>query len=224
MLDIDNSEPLGEKFNLQTYLNAREICKKASNQIKDQIKPGMNEADGQKLIKEIFKQHGVEKFWHPSKFRVAAETVKSFREPPDQQIHLSPNDICFLDLGPIIEGHEADFGFSFLIDTLEQQSELYLLSKRSEILFEMCRTHWLEKSVTGKELYEFATEQAQKWGYRLNPNMAGHRLGDFPHRVYSAEKLSEIERKPIENLWVLEIHLIDDRLQRGSFYEDILYR
>ena len=53
--------------------------------------------------------------------------------------------------------------------------------------------------------------------------MAGHRLGDFPHKVCSSKKLSKLEKVPVENLWVLEIHLIDEDSDQSAFFEDILF-
>ncbi len=41
-------------------------------------------------------------------------------------------------------------------------------------------------------------------GYKLNNNMKGHRVGDFPHHVFYKGGLNETEEVPCENLWILE--------------------
>ena len=53
-------------------------------------------------------------------------------------------------------------------------------------------------------------------------SMNGHRLGDFPHALHYKGKLSDFSEAPFPNLWVLEIHLIDEKINRGAFFEDIL--
>jgi Xaa-Pro aminopeptidase len=74
---------------------------------------GMSEVEGQKLVKQAFAEKGVEKFWHPTKFRIGTDTTKTFRDPPDSSIRLTSGEIYFLDVGPIVDGHEADYGFTF---------------------------------------------------------------------------------------------------------------
>ena len=78
------------------------------------------------------------------------------------------------------------------------------------------------KKLSGIELFNFASLLAKDYGYELNPMMAGHRLGDFPHKLFSSQKLFELGVSPNKNLWVLEIHIIDKANQVGAFFEDIL--
>ena len=59
-------------------------------------------------------------------------------------------------------------------------------------------------------------------GYQLNPNMAGHRLGDFPHALFYKGTLSNFDKQPIQNLWVLEVLITNNEDTFGSFFEDIL--
>ena len=54
--------------------------------------------------------------------------------------------------------------------------------------------------------------------------MGGHHLGNFPHALFSKKKLIHFDEIPSENLWVLEVHLISEKLQRAAFFEDILSR
>lgn len=71
-------------------------------------------------------------------------------------------------------------------------------------------------------MFEYANELANKQGYKLNPMMSGHWLGDFPHKLFSSKKLFEVETVPAKNLWVLEIHIIEESKNIGAFFEDIL--
>ncbi len=217
-------EKTGEKFNLRTYFDARKLCQNVLNRIAMQIVDGISEKDGQELIKDEFRKVGVTKFWHPSKFRIGSETVKSFREVSDESVRLEKGDLFFVDVGPIIEEHEADYGETFVLPANDaNKSELTALADASLKIWQQTADKWKKSKLSGMDLYLAAEDLAQSLNYRLNPLMAGHRLGDFPHALYSKERLFSLNIVPSENLWVLEIHIISDHLQRGAFFEDILY-
>lgn len=217
-------ELLGPEFNLETFLKAREICQKAADEIIARIEIGMSEKDGQALVKDVFKELDVTKFWHPTKFRMGSDTTKTFRDLPDENLKCQDQDMVFIDIGPVIENHEADFGRTVVLNKANANlnPNYVKLAKASEIIFRETEQHWKQTGATGIKLFEFAQHKTSEFGYRLDHRMAGHRLGDFPHQLYSKHKLFEFEQNPVKNIWVLEIHIVDDKNQRGSFYEDIM--
>lgn len=217
-------EQLGPEFNITTFLKARDLCQKAAAEITARIEIGMNEKDGQALVKEVFSNLSITKFWHPTKFRIASDTTKTFRDLPDENIKCQDQDIVFIDIGPIIDNHEADFGRTVVLNKTNAilKPEYVALAKASELIFLETEKYWKQSGATGIKLFEFAQQKTSELGYRLDHRMAGHRLGDFPHQVYSKQKLFEFEKNPIKDIWVLEIHIVDDKNQRGSFFEDIL--
>lgn len=220
---MQSIEMTGEKFNLEVYLAAQEICRRTCHKIASQVQTGFSEKDGQMLILEEFKKVGVKKFWHPSKFRIGPDTIKSFREFPDESIRMQSEDIFFLDVGPIIEDHEADYGKTFVFPRKgEVDKNLNSLADASFQVWQETAKQWQQVGLTGTSLFEFADKAAQSRGFQLNPLMAGHRLGDFPHALFSKDKLFSTDIVPQKNLWVLEIHIIDPDSRRGSFFEDIL--
>jgi Xaa-Pro dipeptidase len=63
------------------------------------------------LAKEMF---GISTYWHKRIVRAGANTLLPYAEnPPDHTI--GEDDILFLDLGPVFEEYEADFGRTFVI-------------------------------------------------------------------------------------------------------------
>lgn len=208
----------GENFNLEIFLQSRKDCIATTEKIISRIREGMAESDIKVIVDEEFENRGVQKFWHPTKIRIGSDTIKNFREPSNPDMVAKQGEICFLDVGPIINGHEADYGRTFLVGTHEKTK----LIEACHQTFDQTAIQWKNNSTTGVDLFNYARNAAQKWGYDLNPMMAGHRLGDFPHKLYSSEKLFELNRKPTENLWVLEIHLVDKKNKFGAFFEDIL--
>ncbi len=216
---MNDLEKTGDKFNLNTFLEARELCIEVTESIIKKIQPGDHLKSIETLIVESFKAKGVTHFWHPTKVRISSDTVKSFREISDPNLKCVTSDICFLDLGPIINGHEADYGRTFAIDSEDLENPLISASHQ---VFEETAKAWKQKNMTGVELLDFARASAEAKGFEINPMMAGHRLGDFPHKIFSSQKLFEWNGIPTKNLWILEIHLIDKQTHRGAFYEDLL--
>jgi hypothetical protein len=76
--------------------------------------------------------------------------------------------------------------------------------------------------MSGRELYDFATEEAKKMGWELNLDLSGHRLSDFPHAAIYDGPMAEVDFKPSPLLWVLEIHIRHATDGYGAFYEDML--
>src|SRR5271168_3142703 len=85
--------------------------------IEDQglIRPGISE---NALNEEIYalaqKMYGIKTYWHKRIVRSGSNTLLPYDEnPPD--LTLEEDDILFLDLGPVFEEWEADFGRTFVL-------------------------------------------------------------------------------------------------------------
>ena len=210
-------QAFGEKFNLEQYLNTRELTKRLCHELSSLIKPGMNESQAHEIYRELLIKNFVFQSWHPTKIRFGKNTTKSFRELSDDSILLEEDDLFFIDIGPVFKGHEGDYG-----ETFSYGKKYDLLKQASREIFEQTQNEWRQTQRCGVELYEFAQNLARKKGFTLNHNMDGHRLGDFPHGLHFKGGLGECEEQTKPYAWVLEIHLIDESSQRGSFFEDIL--
>ncbi len=221
---MELEEKTGDKFSLEKYFEAQELCRRVVDSVAEKVTLGMNEIDGQSLIRDEFSKVGIQKFWHPSKFRIGSETMKSFRELPDHSVCLQAGDLFFIDVGPIIDDHEADFGKTFTFDcnTSAPIENLLRLESGSHEVWKETADAWKNSHLNGIELMNVADRAAKKLGLILSHSMAGHRLGDFPHALFSKSSLFSFKAVPTSSLWVLEIHLIDKNIQRGAFFEDIL--
>ena len=83
---------------------------------------------------------------------------------------------------------------------------------------------WRDEALTGPALYAHARDRAEAMGWRLNWEVKGHRVSDFPHAIYKAGKLGDFDAAPAEGLWILEIQIAHPTRPIGAFYEDLLYR
>lgn len=216
---MDQTEEVGEKFNLKKLLRAREKSILAVHDVASQVFEGMAEKDGIELIDKVLKKHGTDRKWHPNKFRIGKNTVKPFREKSQEEVILQKNDIFFIDIGPIFDDHEGDFGKTFVFG---ESSEYERVIKACEYVFQKTAMAYKSSGLTGAELYDHAAEVTNELGYSLNLKMSGHRLGDFPHSLYFKGKLGDVAIAPKENLWVLEILIRHPQKDYGAFYEDLI--
>jgi Xaa-Pro aminopeptidase len=214
-----NQEAVGTNFSALAMLHARHQTFVALERIAAGIRPGMNQQQAGELAQSTLLQMGMDHLWHPSLVRLGANTLKTFDEAGDPQQVLAENDIFFIDLGVVWDGHEGDFGDSFVVgDDVEMQA----CADAARSLWQQVSQYWSEQRVSGQELYRYAHERAQAAGWRLYAQVSGHRLGDFPHARHHAGSLAQWPTLPASGLWVLDIQIAHPSRAFGAFYEDLL--
>lgn len=211
-------QDFGENFNLHKFYHARDIARDMVHELASKIRYGMKEEEAHELYRLICKKHHVEKNWHPPKFRFGPNTLKSFKETSDPY-SLQDEDIFYLDIGPVIDGHEADYGETFTIGSNYEHKKI---AEASQKIFNHVRDFWMKEQVSGPRLYDYAKMISEQHGYHLNMGSDGHRIGDFPHHVIFKGAIIDCEAQLLPNAWILEIQLNHPKLKCGAFFEDIL--
>jgi len=211
-------QDFGENFDLKKFYHARDVARDMAHELANKIKPDMVEEDAHALYKQICTKHGVEKNWHPAKLRFGPNTLKTFKEISDPYT-LQDEDIFYVDIGPVVDGHEADYGETFIIGSNYEHRHIADVSKK---LFDEVSEYWNQTRTRGPALYQWASARAKEYGYHLNMGSDGHRIGDFPHHVFFKGAIIECEEELLPNAWILEIQLDHPKLKFGAFYEDIL--
>lgn len=211
-------QDFGIAFDLKKLFHARNVARDITYELASLIRPGMTEEDAHALYKEICKKYPVEKQWHPPKLRFGPNTICNFKDVSVPYV-LKEEDIFFVDIGPVVENHEADYGETFSIGANFEYKKICDAQKK---VFHEVTEHWRKTGENGHALYDFARKRAESYGYVFNGLQDGHRIGDFPHHVHFKGGLAECEEQVIPNAWILEIHLWDPKKQYGAFYEDIL--
>jgi Xaa-Pro aminopeptidase len=178
----------------------------------------MNEADAATLAKERLDAAGMQRIWHPSIVRFGANTLKTFRQPSAPGTVLQDNDIFFIDLGPVFDGHEGDVGDTFVVG---DDADMHACANAARELFARTAARWRE-GVTGTALYAYADDEATAMGWRLNHETKGHRVGDYPHAVHKAGPLGQFDATPAPGLWILEVQIAHPSSPMGAFFEDLL--
>ncbi|MCU7248146.1 M24 family metallopeptidase [Pseudomonas koreensis] len=215
---LSGKEAVGERFVLESMRHAQQLTWKAVDEIAKVIKPGMLESEAQAQGKQILAQLGMDRIWHPLLIRFGANTLKTFKQRSDGDPVLGEEDIFFIDMGVVWQGHEGDAGATF---TTGADPQMIACAAAAKELFVRVEALWRE-GVCGTELYRYAADQAQAMGWKLNLDIKGHRVSDFPHAIYRGGDLGDFEGRPNAGVWILEIQIAHPELPYGAFYEDLL--
>jgi Xaa-Pro aminopeptidase len=212
-------EAVGDRFDPRLMQHARERSWAALQGIRQRMHPGISEDEAKAMAAEVFRELGMERLWHPVLIRIGANTTKTYRERSDDQVRLGENDIYFIDLGLVFEGHEGDVGDTFVTG---HAPEKQACAEAARTLFHRVADAWRSQGLSGEALYAYAEQQAEAMGWRLNHEVKGHRVSDFPHAVHKADDLGELGERPSSGLWILEIQIAHPTEPYGAFYEDLL--
>jgi Xaa-Pro dipeptidase len=196
------------------------------------IRPGTAETEINESIYALARQmYGITRYWHKRIVRAGRNTLAPYDEnPPD--LTVTEDDIVFLDLGPVFEEWEADFGRTFVVgnDPIKRK-----LCRDIEEAFADGKRYFREHpEITAAELYGYAQRQAVQAGWEYGGPIAGHLIGVFPHEKIAGDKITLYVHPENHNRmqtpeasgrkrhWIYEVHFVDRERQIGGFYEELL--
>ena len=196
------------------------------------IRPGANELDINENIYALAERmYGVTRHWHKRIVRAGRNTLSPYDENPPN-LTVAEDDIVFLDLGPVFEEWEADFGRTYVVgnDPLKHK-----LCEDIKEAFAKGKLYFQEQpDITCAELYAYAQRLAREAGWEYGGPIAGHLIGVFPHERISGDKVTlyvhpenpnrmrNLDADGRKRHWILEIHFVDRALAIGGFYEELL--
>lgn len=207
-----------ESFSKDKLHHARNVAMEICYELSSLIKPGMTEEDAHRLYKEVCQKKGITKQWHPPKLRFGPNTTLTFKEPSAPYI-LQENDVYFLDIGPVVDGYEADYGEPFYVGSDYEHRKICAAAQE---VFRLTAETFRKEKLTGPELYQMAKKYAHDKGYELRLDSDGHRVGEFPHHIIFKGSLLDCEETVVPDAWILEIHLFHPKEKYAAFFEDIL--
>lgn len=224
----------GEEVRVARLLDAQDKAARLFNEIERRamIRPGVGEQQLSDEIRDLAAEMlGVTRHWHRRIVRAGENTLQPFKEhPPDRVI--ATDDIAFLDLGPVFEEWEADFGRTFVLGDDPQKKAVCDALPR---VWQAGRDYFARSpDVTGAELFEYVVGVARAEGFEWGSHIAGHLLGEFSHKKIAGNDaewyIKPGSDKPLRRRdpsgrlchWILEIHLIDRARRFGGFYEQLL--
>jgi Xaa-Pro dipeptidase len=223
-----------EEIRVQRLLDAEQKAAQMFDEIerRGMIRPGAGEQELSDDIRDLAAEmFGVTRYWHRRIVRAGENTLQPFQEhPPDRVI--ADDDIVFLDLGPIFEEWEADFGRTFVLgDDPGKTAVRDALPRVWQAGHEYFNRH---PDITGAELFDFVVGVTHAEGFEFGNWIAGHLVGEFPHKKIAGTDtqwyITPGSNKPMRRKdpsgrrchWILEIHLVDRPRGFGGFYEQLL--
>lgn len=196
------------------------------------LRAGISEQELSDEIRDLAADlFGMTQHWHKRVVRAGENTLQPFPEnPPDRVI--AADDIVFCDFGPIFEQWEADFGRTFVLgddpDKIALRDALPRVWRAGRAYFDD------HPEVTGTELFDHVVGQARAEGYEWGSPIAGHLVGQFPHKKLAGDGAQwyirpgshrPMRRRDSSGLtchWILEVHLVNPVRGFGGFYEELL--
>ena len=196
------------------------------------IRPGITEsglnAEIYALAQELY---GIKTYWHKRIVRAGKNTLLPYAEnPPDHTI--GEDDILFLDLGPVFEQWEADFGRTFVVGAdplkLKMREDVESAFVDGKQYFED------HPELTSCEFFYYVESLAAKYNWEFGGPIAGHLIGQFPHERIADDKVTlyvhpksnlpmrSLDEEGLQRHWILEIHFVNKEREIGGFYEELL--
>jgi Xaa-Pro aminopeptidase len=196
------------------------------------IRPGITETQLVREIAELGRRElGIEQNWHKRIVRAGPNTLAPYDDnPPD--LTLGEDDILFVDLGPVFEAWEADFGRTYVLG-----ADPHKLRLRDGVAAAFAAGKQYFKAhphITGSELYAHVRQLAAQGGWEFGGKLAAHLIGEFPHKALPVDRsmawadadhhtpMRGLDPLGRERHWILEIHFVDRQRQIGGFYEELL--
>ena len=213
------AERVGEGHEHATLLDARRRTIAAVRDSASRVAPGMSEEVGTGLARRRLRAHGFEQDWVAPCLRFGTNTLRKYGEPSEPGVVLGRDDLWFIDVGPLWRNHECDYADSFATG---RDPDRQRIVRDLHDVFARTRAQWRASQATGAELYRFAAAEAAARGWQLDLEMAGHRLGEYPHAAFHDGPLSRAEFRPSAGLWMLEIQLRHPDKPYSAFFEDLL--
>ena len=197
------------------------------------IVPGKTESKLSEEIVTLAKDNfGIESYWHKKIVRTGINTLHGFNgNPPD--LIIQPDDILFLDFGPLVDGYEADLGRTYVLGN----DPLKLKMKTDvELAWQEARDwYFLQSELTGAVFFNYLTALAKQYGWEFGGEIGGHIVGPFPHEqpddpndlcldIHPGNHSSILllDKYGNSRQWILEIQFVDRVNNIGGFFEQLL--
>jgi len=212
-------DSVGPAWSLPAMRAAQAQAWTAIERLAAAIRPGLRESEAKARGETIMADLGMGQAWHPLVVRFGANTLRVFSDRGGEDLTLADNDIFFIDIGPVLLGHEANVGASFAVG---DDPEMHACAAAARDLWHRVAAIWNQGAVRGTALYARAQQEAQAMGWHLNLDVRGHRVADYPHPSRQAGKLADLDGVPTPGMWILEIQIRHPTRPFGAFYEDLL--
>ena len=219
----------------EKLLNAQYVSIEFFKAIEDSnlLKAGKSEKQLNAEVCDLaLKKFGIENYWHKKIVRSGKNTLSIYRDNPPDRI-IAKEDIIFIDMGPIIEGYEADIGRTFVLGN--NPRKVQLKNDVEDAWYEIQEWYQQQTKVKASDLFHLAVKKAKEYGWEFTGDIAGHIVGQYPHEQPPDPKSLELDVHPDNHddmflldangdkrHWILELQFIDRKNEIGAYFEQLL--
>lgn len=197
------------------------------------ITPGKTEEQLNSEVCDLAaRKFGIEHHWHKKIVRTGKNTLAIYPDnPPNRSI--AEDDILFIDLGPIVDGYEADIGRTYVLG--DNPRKLKLKDDVEKAWYEIQAWYQKQSTLKASTLFHIAAEKARKCGWEFGGAIAGHIVGKYPHEQPANRDSLELDIHPDNDNdifltdangnkrhWILELQFIDIAHEAGAYFEQLL--
>jgi Xaa-Pro aminopeptidase len=196
------------------------------------IRAGITETELNQQVYDLAQElYGISTYWHKRIVRAGANTLLPYADNPPNRT-LRADEILFLDLGPVFEEYEADFGRTYVIGS--DPLKLKLRDDVAQAFADGKQYFHQHPELTASQFFAYAASLAEKYGWEWGGPIAGHLIGHFPHERIAQDKITlyvhpqshlpmySTDENGQKRHWILEIHFINREHQIGGFFEELL--
>jgi Xaa-Pro aminopeptidase len=175
---------------------------------------------------------GIEEHWHKKIVRTGKNTLAIYPDSPPNRT-IEEDDILFIDLGPIVEDYEADIGRTYVLGS--NPRKLKLRRDVEAAWYDIQEWYRQQTTLKASELFQYAVEKAEEFGWDFGGEIAGHIVGKYPHEQPSNPQSLELDIHPENHNdmflpdangnkrhWILELQFIDRENEIGGYFEQLL--
>lgn len=213
------TEAVGAAFDPRHLHLAQARTREAVALTAARIRPGMTEGEARRVANQALVELGAERRWHPALVRFGANTLCTYLQPSSPATVLGEDDVFFIDLGAVWQGHEGDAGATFSVG---HDPEHAAAAQAARDIWHAVADHWRATAASGQALYAEAQRQAVARGWRLHLDIQGHRVSEFPHAAHGTPDLGAQPHPAAPDRWILEIQIRHPERPFGAFFEDLL--
>jgi Xaa-Pro aminopeptidase len=174
----------------------------------------------------------IEAHWHKKIVRSGKNTLAIYPDNPADRKILA-DDIIFIDLGPIVNGYEADIGRTYVLgnNLLKQK----LKADVEKAWYEIQEWYWKQTTIKSSDLFKFCAQKAKQYGWQFGGAIAGHIVGAYPHEQPANPQSLELDVHPdnhtdmllldangLKRHWILELQFVDKENEIGAYFEQML--
>lgn len=175
---------------------------------------------------------GIQEHWHKKIVRAGKNTLARYPDNPQNRA-IEQDDILFIDLGPIVDGYEADIGRTYVLGN--DARKLKLQRDVEAAWYDIQEWYQQQTTLKASALFQYAVDKAAELGWEFGGDIAGHIVGKYPHEQPPDPQSLELDIHPENHNdmflpdanghkrhWILELQFIDRENEIGGYFEQLL--